>query len=294
LSSPSAATSRSAPADQLEWLDGFTRETDNFRAVLRRPVRRDDATLGVRMGRALATYWHIRGSYSEGRGWMKQVAILPSARPRERAIAWTIGAFQALGEGDFELGADLDDALRAAQEADDRWTVGFAQLLRAVILGSAGDDERWRAALTDATASLDAEGEPLLVGLCMLSRSYLARLHGRIDEALDYAQAAHDLSVRIGEWYVRMVASALLARASLELNNATGAHHHAIDSLLAAQRTRNTGFAGYALALWAIAELREGRTERAARLFALAEHSYPSGALPSLAPRRGDSSAVGD
>jgi predicted ATPase len=262
-------------ADQLEWLDRFTRETDNFRAVLRRAVRRDDAAVGVRMGRALATYWHMRGSYSEGRGWMTEVAALPRAGPRERAVAWTIGAFQALGQGDFELvDENLDDALRAALEADDRWTIGFAQLLRAVVIGSSADDQRWRAALSDATASLDAEGEPLLVGLCMLSRSYLARLHGRIDEALDSAQAARDLSVRIGEWYVRMVASALLARASLELDDPAGAHRPAIDSLHAAQRIRNLGFAGYALALWAMAELREGRAERAARLFALAERGY--------------------
>jgi predicted ATPase len=262
-------------SDQLEWLDRFSRETDNFRAVLRRAVRRDDAAVGVRMGRALATYWHIRGSYSEGRGWMKEVAALPGAGPRERAVAWTIGAFQALGQGDFELlDENLDEALRAANQADDRWTAGFAQLLRAVVIGSGADDEQWRTALSDATATLDAEGEPLLVGLCMLTRSYLARLHGRFDEAFDDAQAARDLSVRIGEWYVRMVASALLARTALELHDPAGATGYAIDSLVAAQRIRNMGFAGYALALWAMAELREGRTERAARLFALSERGY--------------------
>jgi hypothetical protein len=216
----------------------------------------------------------MRGNYSEGRGWMKEVAALPQAGRRERAVAWTIGAFQALGQGDLMRGEDLDDALRAAQEADDRWTVGFAQLLRAVVIGSGADDERWRTALSDATASLEAEGEPLLVGLCMVTRSYLALLHGHIDEALDYAQAARDLSARIGEWYVRMVASALLARAALELRGPAGAQRHAIDALVAAKRIRNMGFAGYALALWATAEFREDRTDRAARLFALAERAY--------------------
>ena len=262
-------------AHQLEWLDRITRETDNFRAVLRRAVDRDNAAVGVRMGRALATYWQMRGNYSEGRGWMKEVAALPQAGARERAVAWTIGAFLALEQGESDLpDEDLDDAIRAAQEADDRWTVGFAQLLRAVVVGSEADDEGWRAALNDATASLQAEGGPLLVGLCMLTRSYLARLHGHIDEALDYAQAARDLSARIGEWYVRMVASALLARAALELRDPAGARRHAIDSLVAAQRIRNSGFAGFALALWATAELREDSTDRAARLFALAERAY--------------------
>ena len=44
-------------AQQVEWLDRFGRENDNFRAVLRRAMRRDDAAVAVRMGRALATYW---------------------------------------------------------------------------------------------------------------------------------------------------------------------------------------------------------------------------------------------
>jgi predicted ATPase len=262
-------------ADQVEWLDRLTRETDNFRAVLRRAVGRGDAVVGVRMGRALAFYWHMRGSYSEGRGWMKEVAASPSAGPRERAVAWTIGAFQATGEGDLELlEADLDDSLRAGNEADDRRTIAFAQLLRAIVLGSVADDERWRAALSDATASLDAEREPLLVGMCMLARSYLARVHGHLDEALDAAQAAYDHSVRIGEWYVRMMASAFLARTALELQDPAGARRHAIDSLVAAQRIRNMGFAGYALEHWATAELEQGHTERAARLFALTVRGY--------------------
>ena len=262
-------------ADQVEWLDRLTREIDDLRAVLRRAVRRDDAIVGVRMGRALAFYWHMRGSYSEGRGWMKEVAALSSAGPRERAEAWTIAAFQATGEGDLELlEADLDDSLRAANEADDRRTIAFAELMRAIVFGSAADDQRWRAALSDATASLDAEGEPLLVGMCMLARSYLARVHGHIAEALDSAQAAHDHSARIGEWYVRMMASAFLARTALELQDPAGARRHAIDSLLAAQRIRNMGFAGYALEHWATAELRQGHTERAARLFALTVRGY--------------------
>jgi predicted ATPase len=52
--------------DPSDWLERF----DNFRAVLRRAVLRGDAATGVRMGQALAGFWHQRGWYSEGRGWM--------------------------------------------------------------------------------------------------------------------------------------------------------------------------------------------------------------------------------
>jgi predicted ATPase len=262
-------------AQQLEWLDRLGRENDNFRAVLRRAVRRDDAATAVRMGRALATYWYMRSNHSEGRGWMEQVAALPSAEPHERAVAWTIGAIQAFLEGHFEpLETGLDNAVRLASEPEDQRTVAFAQLLRAIASGAAPDDERWQDSLTEASHRLEAEGEPLAMGFGLTARSVLARVHGRAVEAQRLAQAAHDLSTRIGESYLRMYASTQLARAALALSDAAGAQRHAAESLLTAQRLRNLNAASYALELWATAELRDGRIERAGRLFALAERGY--------------------
>jgi predicted ATPase len=262
-------------AEQVEWLDRFDRESDNFRAVLRRAVRRDDAATAVRMGRALASYWHMRGSYSEGRGWMERVAALPRAGPHERAVAWIIGAIQAFLQGDFkQIETGLDDALRLASHDEDRSMVAFAQLLRAFATGSAPDDERWQDALTEASRTLEAEGEPLAVGFGLVAGAVLARVHGRMDEAQRLAQMAHDLSTRIGEWYVRAFASAALARAALGVDDAKGAQRHALEALLAAQRLRNPSVTGYALELWATAELLDGRVERAARLFALSARGY--------------------
>jgi predicted ATPase len=42
--------------DATDWLERL----DNFQAVLERAVRRGDAAEGVRMGRALAGFWHLR------------------------------------------------------------------------------------------------------------------------------------------------------------------------------------------------------------------------------------------
>jgi len=75
--------------DPADWLERF----DNFRAVLRRAALRGDAAVGVRMGRALAGFWHSRGWYSEGRDWMKD------------ATAWytlELWAMAELGEGRAE------------------------------------------------------------------------------------------------------------------------------------------------------------------------------------------------
>jgi predicted ATPase len=277
-------------AEQVEWLDLLGREIDNFRAVLRRALRREDAAAALRMARALASYWFMHSTHTEARDWMDQIAALPSASPEERAAAWTVGAIQAFLNGDFDLlEQGLDDAVRLAREPDDRRTVAFAQLLRAIARGAASDDEGWRAALTEASARLEAAGEPLAIGFGLIASSVVARVRGRFDEAQRLAQAAYDLSVRIGESYMRMYASGQLSRATLGLGDMAAARHHAIEALRIAQRVSNLIAASYALELWAAAEFRDGRIEQAGRLYALSERGYRqlgSGSWPTDADLR--------
>jgi predicted ATPase len=263
----SAALSTSG---QLEWLRRLGRENDNFRAILRRAVRRDDSATALRMGLALSTYWQIHADYGEARGRMEQIAALPSASPHDRAVAWTIGAIQAFLLGDREqLKSGLDDAIRLATDEDQR-TVAFARLLRAIGNGVAPKDPE----LTEATHLLEAQGEPLAIAVGLVATASLARGYGQVKDAQRLAQAGHDLSAQIGEWWVRTYASGQLSVAALELGDRMAARRHAVESLDAAQRIGNLSAAGDALGLWAMADLRDGRAEQAGRLFALGERAY--------------------
>ena len=259
-------------ASQVEWLDRLGRENDNFRAVLRRALRREDATSALRMGRALASYWYIGGTGREGRDWMEQVAGLPSAPRNERTVAWTIAAIEAFLLGDFEpIETGLDDALPVAAEGEDRRIMALAQLLQAIARGTGSDDGQWRDPVTEASRRLEAEGEPLAVSFGLVAGAVLARIHGRMDEARRLAQQAHDISTRMGDSYVRVHASTQLARAALGLGDVVAARSSAVEALLVARRLRNPSQMGYALELWATVELRDGRVERAGQLYALAE-----------------------
>lgn len=259
-------------ASQVEWLDRLGRENDNFRAVLRRALRREDATSALRMGRALASYWYIGGTGREGRDWMEQVAGLPNAPRNERTVAWTIAAIEAFLLGDFEpIETGLDDALPVAAEGEDRRIMALAQLLQAIARGTGSDDGQWRDPVTEASRQLEAEGEPLAVSFGLVAGAVLARIHGRMDEARRLAQQAHDISTRMGDSYVRVYASTQLARAALGLGDVVAARSSAVEALLVARRLRNPSQMGYALELWATAELRDGRVERAGQLYALAE-----------------------
>jgi hypothetical protein len=233
-------------------------------------MRRDDAAAALRMGRALASYWHMRGGYGEGRAWMEQIAALPSAGPRERAVARTIGAVQAFLLGDWEpLKSGLDDAIRLAGD-EDRRTMAFARLLRAIAFGAAPDDDE----LNDAAHQLEAEGEPLAIAVGLVASASLAHVHGQAHETRRLAQAALDLSLRMGDWWVRTYASGQLSVAALELGDRKSARQHAAESLMAAHRLGNLSAAGDALGMWAAAELRGGQLQKAGRLFALSERSY--------------------
>jgi hypothetical protein len=75
----------------------------------------------------------------------------------------------------------------------------------------------------------------------------------------------------MGDSYVRVYASTQLARAALGLGDVVTARSSAVEALLVARRLRNPSQMGYALELWATAELRDGRVERAGQLYALAE-----------------------
>jgi len=259
-------------ASQVEWLDRLGRENDNFRAVLRRALRREDATSALRMGRALASYWYIGGTGREGRDWMEQVAGLPSAPRNERTVAWTIAAIEAFLLGDFEpIETGLDDALPVAAEGEDRRIMALAQLLQAIARGTGSADGQWRDPVTEASRRLEAEGEPLAVSFGLVAGAVLARIHGRMDEARRLAQQAHDISTRMGDSYVRVYASTQLARAALGLGDVVAARSSAVEALLVARRLRNPSQMGYALELWATVELRDGRVERAGQLYALAE-----------------------
>jgi hypothetical protein len=262
--------------DVARVLDWLGRENDNFRAVLRRALRRQDAASALRMGRALVSFWYVSGSCAEGGGWMEQVAGLASAKPYERAVAQTIAAIEAFFQGDFEpLETGLDDAIGVIGDGRDRRIVAFAQLLQAMAQGAGSREGRWQDAVTEASGRLQSEGDPLAVGVGLAAAALLARTNGRMEEARRLAQQAHDLSAQMGESYVHMSASSQLARAFLGLGDVAAARSSAIETLQVARRLRNMSAMGYALELGRRPSSGTAEIERAGHLYA--DSSWPVG-----------------
>jgi predicted ATPase/DNA-binding CsgD family transcriptional regulator len=84
-------------------LTALERELDNLRTTLQWCLEHGDAENGIRLGRALSTFWVLRGLYSEGRSWLAQLAALPGAAntPALRAVAQGIEASLAARQGNY-------------------------------------------------------------------------------------------------------------------------------------------------------------------------------------------------
>jgi len=96
--------------EQALWLDRLERDHDNLRAALR-ACQQTDPGVGLRLARALAVFWRIRGYLSEGCGWLGLfLGAAPDAPDPDRANA--LNAFGTLNWscGDFV-------AARAAHES---------------------------------------------------------------------------------------------------------------------------------------------------------------------------------
>jgi predicted ATPase len=261
--------------EQLEWLDRFDRENDNFRAVFRRAIRRGQAANGVRLGLLLLWFWLMRSLYAEGRSWMETVRAIPGATQHERAKAWTVDAMLAIWQGDFGLvKAGVDEAVESLRAARDAPTLGLALLLKA----SVGDVEPGRPLVQEAAAEgagiLNAAGDPFLQGIACLGGSFAARRVGRFDEAAALAEQALELSASVGDSFIRSSAATLLATTALQRGALDDVRARVLEALSTARALHNQSSSALSLELWAAAEMQDDRLERAGRLYALADRAY--------------------
>jgi predicted ATPase/DNA-binding XRE family transcriptional regulator len=62
--------------NQLIWLDQLDVEHDNLRSALSWLLEHGEESAGLRLARALALYWEMRGYLEEGRGWIERAVAL--------------------------------------------------------------------------------------------------------------------------------------------------------------------------------------------------------------------------
>jgi predicted ATPase/DNA-binding CsgD family transcriptional regulator/Tfp pilus assembly protein PilF len=113
--------------DQTRWFDLLEAEHDNIRAALAFAIQAREVHLAQRIPAPLWRFWWIRGHWTEGRRWLKQILDM-SGPEMNRAYAYCLRAAAALAEdqGDYDECMPLyQRALDASRLLGDRSLEGY-------------------------------------------------------------------------------------------------------------------------------------------------------------------------
>jgi predicted ATPase/class 3 adenylate cyclase len=261
-------------AEQVTWLDRCEREHDNVRAALRRAIDGGDAETALRIVAALWRLWQQRGHLREGLRWAEEALALSSDRPtpaRARAHSAAGGLAYWLSDLDttgrhYEMGAAL------ARELGDRRLVMEATYNLAFMpLLSEDDPEGSRPLFEEALAIARELDDPDWIVPVMGDLAFVDVTTGNYAEAIGLLEEVIEMARKMG----------LRFRLADDLTSLGHAHTLAGDYDSARQALRegielliedqNLPLMVTSLFFFAVLEQREGRHERAARLWAAAD-----------------------
>jgi predicted ATPase/DNA-binding NarL/FixJ family response regulator len=151
----------------IDALARLAAEHDNARAALHWTIDVGDTETGLRIATAFFKVWHIRGFYSEGRQWLRELLALKQQGPAvyRAAALFALGWF-ALLQGD----------LHAAEAAFDQ----VLSLARVAAVGRA-EGSAWSG-----------------LGICAYNRGEFATAETRLQQALTLARSQEDDKLVIG------------------------------------------------------------------------------------------------
>ncbi|CAA9430836.1 MAG: hypothetical protein AVDCRST_MAG01-01-2927 [uncultured Rubrobacteraceae bacterium] len=258
---------------QAQWLDDLAREHDNARAAMAWLLERDKPEKVSRIGWGIYEFWFRRGYTGEGLRWMERAlaegsAPLDLARSRALFVAAILSFLR--GEPD-QAAASALESVAAAREASDPETLAYALGMHGLAALSRGDLDAAEAVLPEALALFRGLGDPQGVSSGLYGLANLALARGDGDEAMRLLGEGEALSREAGNW--SMLATCLgtqaistrldgddartaeLLRRSVEIAGMLRDDYNVVFCV--------TGLAGVAA--------REGRAERAARLFGVAD-----------------------
>jgi len=255
------------------WLDDLAREHGNVRSAMAWLLERGRPGEAARIGWGIHEFWFRRGYTGEGLRWMERVLSAGEAPPallRARALyvaallSWLLGepdrAFAAAGEG-----------VAAAHVAGDPETVAYALGMRGLAAVSLGDLDAAEAVLSEALALFRGLGDPHGVSSGLYSLANLALARGDGEEAVGLLGEGESLSREAGD--LAMLANFLGTQAISARLEGDGARTAELlrESVGIAGMLRDDYHVAFCAAGLAGTAAREGRAERAARLFGVAD-----------------------
>jgi len=253
------------------WATRLDRDHDRIQQALAWLVE-NDPTAGLDLALALSDYWHLRGKWAEGSGWLEQLlGAAKDSTPTTRCRALSTLSGLAFRQGENETARRLaNEALAIARGLGDvPLTVGALTRLARVALR---DEKPRQAMMLSREALLLAEkaaDEDLSLGpLHCLAEA--TRMDGDYREARELYRRSLDLNRKRADELMIGVETSNLAAVELRFGNIDDAVRLWRESLVLAHRTDNRYLFPYPVAGLGEAAAAQRDWERAARLLGAA------------------------
>jgi predicted ATPase len=262
----SAAGDGVRTAGQQAWLARIDAEIDDLRVAIDWAVATRAAETAMQLAAGMSWPFWLRNEITEAFRWCGMALELDggSSALRARTLGWYHWA--AMQHHDLvQAVAGMTEALAAAEESGDPYTIGITSLLAANVLGETGRRSDALAALARADEVFVAIGDRWGLGLGDILRALDLLNDGDRSGALTLFESALALMQDIGDPWAQ--ALCLSTRASVYEQE--GDYARARDDLIAAQRLFaqvSGGFAATALARLGNLAVLEGDLDEADRL----------------------------
>jgi len=259
---------------QAEWLERLETEHDNLRSALDwTSTEESGAEDGLRLSGALWEFWHVRGYFTEGRGWLESMLArgrAASAAPRAKALAGE--GFLAYRQGDYESAiALLQESLPLFRELGDRSGTGHALQALGTIAIHQGDFERAKALLAESLEWCRQAGDKRRMAISLNNMGEVGRCQGDYAAARASYEASLGLRREVGDRRGLAVSLGNLGHVALHEGDSRRAMMFFSEALdLARELMYKLAIAEYLAGLGGVA-IAEGQATRAARLLGAAE-----------------------
>src|SRR2546430_5680979 len=257
--------------DAEPWAAQLDRDHDRIQQGLAWLLE-NDPTAGLELALALPDYWHLRGQWAEGRGWLERLlgAVRdPTPTLRCRALSSLSGL--AFRLGDNETARDrASDALTIARGLGDaRLIVGA--LTRLARVGLRDNNPRQTIALSrEAMALADAAGDEELSLQPLHCLAEATRMAGDYEGARELYRRSLDLNRRRGDDMVIGTETSNLAAVEFPFGNVDAAARLWREAAALAHPTQNRYLLPYPVAGLGEAAAAQRDWDRAARLLGAA------------------------
>ena len=186
------------------WMERLDREDANLRAALAWSKADSNAVqTGLRLVRALAFYWFLRGSEHEGRTWLEGMLERTDGTDRSAARGRALhgAGWLAWAEGDYEAASPrTEEGLSIVREIGDKRESGFAEMLLGLVRMGQRNSVAARPLLEESRTLFkdlgDVWGEAstlYLLGMAAYFLGDLAAAHAHYEESLQLFRQLGDV-----------------------------------------------------------------------------------------------------